>query len=88
VLCCEAADAERSIAAKTSGPVLMNYFSQLSGGHAILDIVGSLVANVRQFQQFLLVERVVSFLGQSSILLGLVSKVASQSMRDLPKIPG
>jgi hypothetical protein len=66
---------ERSIAASAIEPARMNNLHQLSGGHAILDIDSNLVANVRQFQQFLLDQRVVSFLGQFSILSGFVSKV-------------
>ena len=31
----------------------MNNLHRLSGGHVILDIIGNLVANIRQFQQFL-----------------------------------
>jgi len=53
----------------------MNSLNELSGGHAILDIVSYLVANARQFQQFLLDQRVVSFLGQFSVLSGFVPKI-------------
>ena len=73
--CSEGADAERSIPAGTSGPTRMNNLHKLSGGQVILDIVGNLVANVRQFQQFLLDQRVVSFFGQFSVFSGFVSKI-------------
>jgi hypothetical protein len=48
---------------------------ELSGGHAILDIVGNPVANIGQFRQFLLDQSVVSFIGELSISSGFVSKI-------------
>ena len=53
----------------------MNNLHRLSGGHAILDIIGNLVANIRQFQQFLFDQGVVSFFGQFSVFSSFVSKI-------------
>jgi len=45
----------------------MNNLHRLSGDHAILDIIGNLVANIGQFQQFLFDQSVVRFFGQFSM---------------------
>src|SRR5262249_23670752 len=54
---------ERSIPAGTSRLARMDNLHRLSGDHAILDIIGNLVANIGQFQQFLFDQSVVRFFG-------------------------
>ncbi len=46
-----------------------------AGSHAILNIVGDPVTNVRQLQQFLLGGKIFSLFGQFSVFSGFVSKI-------------
>ena len=50
-------------------------FRASSGSHAILDVVGDLVANLCQVEQFLLEDWIFGFFRQLPIFLGFVSKI-------------